>query len=203
VTATDTSDTADAPTAKPSPVVRERQPKPLRWAALAIGVVLVALLVVLATRRSAEQAQADSPLLGKPAPEVTGPGIDGTTIRLSQLRGRYVLVNFFASWCVPCANEHDDLVRFQTRHEQLGDATVLAVTFNDTLPHARDFFEKRGGDWPVLADDRGKVALDFGVRGPPESFLVDPNGIVLTKIIGEVDDQGLEALLNKAKAAAR
>jgi cytochrome c biogenesis protein CcmG/thiol:disulfide interchange protein DsbE len=175
----------------------------MRWAAVGVAVVIVALLLVLATRRSAEQADADSPLLGKPAPEVIGPGMDGSTIRLSQLRGRYVLVNFFASWCVPCANEHDDLVRFQTRHEQVGDATVLSVNFNDTLANARDFFEKRGGDWPVLADDRGKVALDFGVRGPPESFLVDPSGIVLTKIIGEVDDQGLESLLAKAKAASR
>jgi cytochrome c biogenesis protein CcmG/thiol:disulfide interchange protein DsbE len=195
--------TVDAPAPSSGSPAPARQPKPLRWVALGIAVVVLAFVLVLATRRSAEQAQADSPLLGKPAPEVTGPGIDGSTIRLSELRGRYVLVNFFASWCIPCVNEHDDLTRFQARHEQLGDATVLAVTFNDSLANAKEFFEKRGGDWPVLADDRGKVALDFGVRGPPESFLVDPNGIVLTKIIGEVDDQGLEAIIAKAKEAAQ
>jgi cytochrome c biogenesis protein CcmG/thiol:disulfide interchange protein DsbE len=187
----------------PAPVGGERRPTPLRWAAIGLAVVVLAFVLVLATRRSAEQAKADSPLLGRPAPEVTGPGLDGSTIRLSQLRGRYVLVNFFASWCVPCINEHDDLMRFQTRHEQAGDATVLAVTFNDSLDNARRFFEKRGGDWPVLSDDRGKVALDFGVRGPPESFLVDPNGIVLTKIIGEVDDAALESIITEAKAARR
>jgi cytochrome c biogenesis protein CcmG/thiol:disulfide interchange protein DsbE len=163
----------------------------------------VAFLVVLATRRTAEQAEADSPLLGKPAPEVTGTGIDGSTIRLSQLRGRYVLVNFFASWCIPCLREHDDLNRFQEAHRAAGDATVLAVTFNDSVENAREFFEQRGGEWPVLADDRGKVALDFGVRGPPESFLIDPNGVVLTKIIGEVDFDGLESLLRRAKASGR
>jgi cytochrome c biogenesis protein CcmG/thiol:disulfide interchange protein DsbE len=186
----------------PTPPVRPRQPKPLRWIALGVAVVVLAFVLVLATRRSAEQAEADSPLLGKLAPEVTGPGLDGSTIRLSKLRGRYVLVNFFASWCVPCIEEHDDLNRFQLRHEQVGDATVLAVTFNDSLDNAKAFFDKRGGDWPVLADDRGKVALDFGVRAPPESFLIDPNGIVLTKIIGAVDDRGLEALIAKAKQAA-
>jgi cytochrome c biogenesis protein CcmG, thiol:disulfide interchange protein DsbE len=198
VTAVDDVTTDDRPAA---PVAR--RPKPLRWVALGLAVVAVAFVLVLATRRSAEQAEADSPLLGKPAPEVTGPGMDGGTIRLAQLQGRYVLVNFFASWCVPCINEHDDLLRFQARHEEAGDATVLAVTFNDSLENAQAFFDKRGGDWPVLADDRGKVALDFGVRGPPESFLIDPNGVVLTKIIGEVDDAALEAIIARAKDAAR
>ncbi|HUP85323.1 MAG TPA: TlpA disulfide reductase family protein [Acidimicrobiales bacterium] len=177
------------------------QPHPLRWVALGLAVVAVAFLGVLATRKSAEQAASDSPLLGKPAPEVIGPGMDGSTIRLSQLRGRYVLVNFFASWCQPCANEHDDLLRFQEAHREAGDATVLAVTFNDELPDAKRFFERRGGDWPVVADERGKVSLDFGVRAPPESFLVSPEGIVLTRIIGEVRYDGLQELLRQAEAA--
>jgi cytochrome c biogenesis protein CcmG/thiol:disulfide interchange protein DsbE len=180
-----------------------RTPHPLRWIALGLAVVSIAFLVVLATRKSAEQAASDSPLLGKPAPEVIGPGMDGSTIRLSQFRGRYVLVNFFASWCQPCANEHDDLLRFQEAHRAAGDATVLAVTFNDELADAKRFFERRGGDWPVVDDDRGKVSLDFGVRAPPESFLVGPDGVVLTRIIGEVEYDGLEALLRQAEAVPR
>ena len=198
------------PPASPSPpatadgaVVRTRSPRPLRWIALGLAVVAIAFLLVLATRKSAEQSASDSPLLGKPAPEVIGPGIDGSTVRLSQLRGRYVVLNFFASWCVPCAREHDDLLRFQEAHREAGDATVLAVTFNNELEDARGFFEERGGDWPVVADDRGKVSLDFGVRGPPESFLISPEGIVLTRIIGEVRYEGLESLIEQAKALRR
>ena len=182
------------------PVARSR---PLRWIALATAVVVLALLAGLATRRSAEQSAADSPLLGKPAPEVIGPGLDGSTVRLSQLRGRYVVLNFFASWCVPCEREHDDLLRFQEAHRADGDATVLAVIYDDEVADAREFFAERGGDWPVVADDRGKVALDFGVRGPPESFLISPEGIVLTRIIGEVQYDGLEALIEQAKALPR
>lgn len=162
--------------------------------------MVVAFLVVLATRESAQQVAADSPLLGKIAPEVTGQDLDGRTVRLSQLRGRYVLLNFFASWCVPCAREHDDLIRFQENHALAGDATVLAVVFDDEIDDVRDFFEKRGGDWPVLADDSGKVSLDFGVRGPPESFLISPEGIVLSRIIGEVESGPLEDLLAEAEA---
>lgn len=182
---------------------RARSPRTLRWIALALAVVAVAFLVVLATRKSALQSASDSPLLGKPAPEVIGTGIDGSTIRLSQLRGRYVVLNFFATWCVPCLREHDDLVRFQEAHRRSGDATVLAVTFNDELENARRFFQERGGDWPVIADDRGKVSLDFGVRGPPESFLISPEGIVLTRIIGEVQYEGLESLVRQAEALPR
>jgi cytochrome c biogenesis protein CcmG/thiol:disulfide interchange protein DsbE len=194
--------TVEEPTPPPpGTLVRTRRPRTLRWVALGLAVVAIAFLGVLATRKSAEQSAADSPLLGRPAPEVIGPGIDGTTVRLSQLRGRYVVLNFFASWCVPCAREHDDLARFQDAHRDAGDATVLSVTFDDELEDARRFFERRGGDWPVVADDRGKVSLDFGVRGPPESFLISPDGIVLTRIIGEVRYEGLESLVRQAEAS--
>jgi cytochrome c biogenesis protein CcmG/thiol:disulfide interchange protein DsbE len=173
----------------------------VRWMAVALAAVAVALLLVLATRKSAESSAADSPLLGRPAPEVIGDDLSGTTVRLSTMRGRYVVLNFFASWCTPCAREHDDLMRFQQRHEAVGDATVLAVLFDDEPADARRFFEDRGGVWPVIADERGKVSLDFGVRGPPESFLIDPDGVVLSRIIGEVRDDRLEALLREARAS--
>ena len=200
--------TTDAPPPAPPPVpdgprASTRRPRTLRWIALGLAVLAIAFLAVLATRKSAEQSASDSPLLGQPAPEVIGRGIDGSTVRLSQLRGRYVVLNFFASWCVPCIREHDDLIRFQEAHREAGDATVLAVTFNDELEDARRFFEQRGGDWPVVADDRGKVSLDFGVRGPPESFLISPEGIVLTRIIGEVEYDGLESLIEQAEALSR
>jgi cytochrome c biogenesis protein CcmG/thiol:disulfide interchange protein DsbE len=192
------------PSSTPGPIGQASAPAPTRprttrWIAVALAVVAVAFLLVLATRKSAESSAADSPLLGKLAPEVTGPGLAGDTVRLSQLRGRYVLLNFFASWCVPCAREHDDLIRFQEAHREAGDATVLAVLFDDEVDDARRFFEDRGGDWPVLTDERGKVSLDFGVRGPPESFLISPEGIVLSRIIGEVDSRRLEELLVEAE----
>lgn len=193
----------DAPAPPPDAGPPSRSSKPRmttsRWIAVALVVVAIAFLAVLATRQSAQEAAAGSPLLGKPAPEVIGPDLDGKTVRLSQLRGRYVLLNFFASWCVPCEREHDDLIRFQEAHAEAGDATVLAVIFDDTVENAREFFDERGGDWPVLADERGKVSLDFGVRGPPESFLISPEGIVLTRIIGEVDHDRLERLVAEAE----
>jgi cytochrome c biogenesis protein CcmG/thiol:disulfide interchange protein DsbE len=87
-----------------------------------------------------------------------------------------VLLNVFATWCDPCVAEHDDLLRFQEAHRDAGDATVLAVVWDDSEDNVRDFLEQRGGDWPVILDGRGKVSLDFGVRGPPTSFLISPEG---------------------------
>jgi cytochrome c biogenesis protein CcmG/thiol:disulfide interchange protein DsbE len=170
------------------------------WIAACVGLALAVLVYVLATRPSAEAALARSPLLGRPAPDVSGKTIGGETVRLADLHGRYVLVNFFASWCVPCHVEHPELVRFTARHAAAGDAEVLGVIFDDTAANARDFMAKQGGDWPILDDPGGQVALDFGVRGPPESFLVDPNGFVILKKVGGITASLLEQTIAQAKA---
>jgi cytochrome c biogenesis protein CcmG/thiol:disulfide interchange protein DsbE len=187
---------ADAP-ATPPPDRPRRDVRTATWVAIALAVVLVAFVAVLATRDSAQDTLAKSPLLGKPAPEVIGPGLDSSTVRLSTYRGQYVVLNFFATWCGPCRAEHDDLLRFTERHAAQGDATVLAVIFDDAPKNVRTFLEQRGGDWPVLDDPRGKVSLDFGVRGLPESFLIDRDGVVRAKITGQVTDAGLDRLISE------
>ena len=174
-----------------------------RWAALAVGVLGALLIAVLATREPAEARFADSPLLGKESPAASGRALDGSTVRLADLKGKYVVLNFFATWCVPCLREHPELLSFQNRHAQTGDATVVSVIFDDDVPSVSAFFQREGGDWPVLDDPGGKIALDFGVRGPPETFLIDPNGFVLSKIVGEVRAAPLERLIAEAKAGRR
>ncbi|HEV3351378.1 MAG TPA: TlpA disulfide reductase family protein [Acidimicrobiales bacterium] len=171
-----------------------------RWAAITLGVVLLLFVAVLATRKSAADKQAESPLLGKPAPSLTGTGLDGSQVSLAAMHGKWVVVNFMASWCVPCRDEHPELVKFSQRHEAAGDAAVLGVIFDDTEPNVRRFFDQLGGSWPVVSDPGGRTALDFGVRGPPESFLVDPNGFVVWKGIGQVDANGLDKLVTQGKA---
>ena len=172
-----------------------------RWAAISLGVVLLLFVAVLATRKSAADKQAESPLLGKPAPSLSGTGLDGSQVSLASMHGKWVVVNFMASWCVPCREEHPELVKFTQRHAAGGDATVLGVIFDDTEPNVRHFFDQLGGSWPVVSDPGGHTALDFGVRGPPESFLIDPNGFVLARIVGEVDADGLESLMAQAAKA--
>lgn len=176
-----------------------RRRRPLRWMALGLGVVLVGFVVVLAGADESSSRAADSRLLGKPTPEVIGDTIDGNRYRLTADRGKWVVVNFFATWCVPCRVEHPELIRFQQRHAAAGDATVVGIIYGDTPEAVREYRQKEGGEWPMVIDDAGAISVDFGVRGVPESFLIAPDGTVVTKIVGGVKAEGLEAVLREAK----
>jgi cytochrome c biogenesis protein CcmG/thiol:disulfide interchange protein DsbE len=183
------------------PSVRAARPRrrTALYSALTLAVVFAAFVGVLATRKSAIDRQARSPLLGQQAPPIAGNGIvDATHFDLASLRGRYVLVNFFASWCVPCQHEQPQLVQWE--HESPSHA-VVGVLFSDTPGPAKAFLQANRGDWPAVADPDGQLALNYGVRGPPESYLVNPQGIVLAKYVGEVSAAGLDRLVARAQAA--
>jgi cytochrome c biogenesis protein CcmG/thiol:disulfide interchange protein DsbE len=172
------------------------------YTALGLGVAVALLVGVLATRKSAENSLAASPLVDRAAPTLNGTTIKGEPFSLSAQRGRYVVVNFFASWCVPCLQEHPELDKFSQRH-QGGDVQLVSVLFDDDAASARTFFDRHGGAWPVVDDPGAKAALDFGVRGPPESFVVDRQGYVLRRIVGTATADGLDNLIGQARAAGR
>ena len=163
--------------------------------ALVVAALAFGLVAVLATSEPAANRIASSPLVGQAAPPVVGTTLDGSEFDLADESGRWTLVNFFATWCAPCRQEHDDLVRFHERHEAIGDAGVVSVVFNDELSDARSFFDEFGAPFPVITSDDGAIALDFGVAKVPESYLVSPDGVIVAKIIGGVTDEGLEDLL--------
>lgn len=166
-----------------------------------LGVALVLLVTALATSDSATSRTGESPLLGQPAPALEGPSVlaGGGDYALADQAGRWTLVNFFATWCVPCRAEHPDLLRFSAAHADAGDARVVSVVFSDQPDDVAAFFAEYGGSWPVLDDEVGQVALEWGVTGVPESFLVGPDGSVRAKIVGGVEYDELEALLAEAQ----
>ena len=181
------------------PSLRIRRSSTTVMPVLVTAVVVGFIVVVLATREPAADRVVDSPLVGQQAPPVEGSTLDGGRYSLTSDRGRFTVVNFFATWCVPCQREHDDLAAFDERHRRIGDAGVVTVVFDDTTENVRQFFAERGGDWPVVIGDEGDIALDYSVAGVPESYLVGPDGRVLAKIIGGVTTEGLDELLVRVR----
>lgn len=169
--------------------------------AAVLAVVLMAFVVLLATRDQGTDIYSFQ-LKGKPAPSIAGNGIRGGGFDLASQRGRWVVVNFFATNCPPCITEHPELIEFSNRHKALGDASVVSVVFGEEPQLVLDFFTERGGDWPVLANDDGRISNDYGVVKLPESFLVDPNGTVQAKFFGGVTAELLDDVIAELSAGA-
>lgn len=179
-------------------VATTARPRTALWVALALGVAIALLVGVLATRDPASTRLVRSPLVGKEAPRIAGRTINRAgQFSLADERGKWVLVNFFATWCQPCQAEHDDLVRFSAAHAGSADAAVVSIVFSDDTADVRRFFAQRGGDWPVVSDEDGAIATAWGVARVPESYLVAPSGLVVGKLTGGVKFAFLQAQLAK------
>ncbi|MDE0667690.1 MAG: TlpA disulfide reductase family protein [bacterium] len=178
-------------------------------AALAVAVAVAVLLVFLSLGDPGRGTLIGRAAVGRPVPTILGVTLTGDVFDLDAQRGRWVVVNFFATWCPGCITEHPELVTFSERHAA-GDAIVVTVAFDDSPEAVRGFFERAGGDWPVLAGDVGSVPVDFGVTAVPETYLVSPAGYVVDKLVGasgvtadQLDDRiaALEALSESNGAA--
>lgn len=169
-----------------------------RWVAVTVLVVAAALVAVLATRPQANASEVDTPLLGHEAPALAGATLSGGRLDLGSLRGRWVVVNFFASWCAPCQQEEPELVTFAFDHRSAGSAALVGVVFDDATSSARGFLSSSGATWPAVADPGGQLALAYGVRAPPETFIVSPAGVVVVHLDGPVTAAGLDYWLRRA-----
>jgi cytochrome c biogenesis protein CcmG, thiol:disulfide interchange protein DsbE len=130
--------------------------------------------------------------VGEAAPNGALPRLDGNgTGSVSDYRGKWVLVNFWASWCVPCRDESPALESFYRRH-RAQRFVVLGIDTRDLTGDGRKFVEQYGVSYPQLRDGDGDAAHDFGTTGVPESFLVDPKGRLVLIRRGPVDEEYLD-----------
>ena len=172
----------------------------VRIAAGIAGALLVGLLVIFAMADPGERESADSPLLGRPAPEVISTTIDDAPFNLSRRRGSWVVLNFFNSTCVPCRQEHPHLVDFAEAQATSDDPAELFTIVNDDNDAAvRAYFDANGGSWPKVRDDDGAISVAFGIAKVPETWVVDPNGFVRLRIIGALTDGFLDRRVDELK----
>jgi len=173
-----------------------RRSRTVMLAALGVGVVMLLLVVLLITRKNAEERSTESPLLGKTAPALNGKALQGEAFDIGAT-DRWLLVNFFATWCVPCVEEHPQLRKLAADGERSGQVEVVSVVYGDQAADVERFFEERGGDWTVLDSDDGRTSLDWGVAKVPESFLVSPTGVVVERFQGGVVAKDVEDLIQQ------
>jgi cytochrome c biogenesis protein CcmG/thiol:disulfide interchange protein DsbE len=173
--------------------------------AVSVLVVVAGLVAVLATSTDAAQ-QASSALVNKPAPGIAAAPfgavttVTGKSFEMSQLKGRWVVVNFFASWCPPCQQEEPQLVSFARDHPGTGAPTLLGIVYDDSASNARSFMESSGADWTAVVDPGG-LKIAYGVTGPPETFVVAPTGVVVAHYIGPVQATELDQVITSGVAA--
>jgi cytochrome c biogenesis protein CcmG/thiol:disulfide interchange protein DsbE len=184
-----------------------RRRHPIRWVAGAVLAAIAVVGVVLATRTPQEATAVQSPLLGHPAPEIRGANLlGGAGVSLSSLRGHYVVVNFFASWCTPCQQEAPDLSRFAYDQAHTkgtkGGADLISVVFHDTTSSAHSFLDANGDLWPAVTDPGGTIAARYGVTSPPTTFVIDSSGRVSAVLLGPTTGQNLERYLQPKRSGS-
>jgi len=120
------------------------------------------------------------------AHDFAGKMMDAKSVNLQDYRGRFVLLNFWATWCSPCLKEMPDL---ENAYNEMGQEklVVLAVGMGESVEKIKAFFNKYGFTFPLLADNRMKITKLYGVRNIPVTYLIDPDGVVLGRALGVRD----------------
>ena len=169
-----------------------------RWL---VPLAAVPVLGLLAYGFTLNPRDVPSPLVGRPAAPFALTSYDGGKVQLSELRGKVVVVNFWASWCVPaCYDEAPTLERGWRAYRDRG-VVVLGVAIQDKDEAARKFINDFRLSFANAADPGGKVSVDYGVYGVPETFFIDREGRIRAKHVGALSDQAFAATIEPLLAA--
>lgn len=156
------------------------------WVALN---VIIALIGILAYGLTTDPKLVPSPWIGRTAPDFAVVSMnDGTPLKLSDLKGKPVVLNFWASWCFECRVEAGVLEAFYQKYDRQADQVhMVGIAIQDTAEKAKAFAQHFGKTYFLALDDKtGTIALDYGIYGVPETFFIDADGIVRHKKVGGV-----------------
>jgi len=171
----------------------------LKLGAQALAVALVAGLLALLIWKVAQGSQ-NKAKLGKPAPDFTLGRLDRPgSLQLSSLRGKVVVLNFWASWCQPCKLEAPDLAASAKKWS--GRVVVLGVDVNDPSGDARGFMRKYGITYPIVHDNKNVTSPKYGLTGLPETFFLDRRGRIVSHVISGIKAADLQRGVEEALRA--
>jgi cytochrome c biogenesis protein CcmG/thiol:disulfide interchange protein DsbE len=169
---------------------------PRAW--LVVGAVLP-LVLLAAWVAFALSGGSSGARIGTEAPAFAAADLEGNPLRLADLRGRPVIVNFWASWCGPCVDEFPLLREAAAAHEADGLA-VVGIVFRDNSEAARRFMARMGAAWPAAMDPGEEIAEAYGIYGPPETFFIDADGVVVARQFGVLSRADLDRHLDRLLA---
>jgi cytochrome c biogenesis protein CcmG/thiol:disulfide interchange protein DsbE len=178
---------ANAPTVTPS--------RALPWAWIGAGAVVLPLLLVLVVGLGRDPRALPSPLVGRMAPSFNLQLFDGRVLTSTDLRGKVVVLNFWASWCVPACTEEAPHLQTIWEHYRDRDVVVVGVNIQDREKPARDFVQHFGQTFPNGMDPHGTLSIDYGVYGVPETFILDRQGRTVYKHAGAVREEFLAPVI--------
>lgn len=148
---------------------------------------LLLCLALSACKGKKEGEEKGSPEKGMAAVDITVHDLEGKTISLSQLKGKVVVLNFWATWCPPCREEMPSMEALYQKYKENKEFVMLLVSIDENIDTVREFMKKNNYSMPVYHDPDKDAGSAYGITGVPETFLIDKNGIVSEKIIGPLD----------------
>ena len=160
------------------------------WAQIAVFIVVTAGIIIFALMKDGPTPPSTSTsgvVEGQAAPDFTFPGLDGVDVRLSDYKGKAVLVNVWATWCKPCV---DEMPSMEELYQKFKDKNfeILAISIDENgRAMVAEFVRRHKLTFPVLLDSKGMIKSLYGVTAVPESFILDEKGMVVKKIIGQAN----------------
>ncbi len=162
---------------------------------LVLVIMIVGLLALFYKGLWGDPRAIPTVLIGTQAPIVSGPEVrTGEMVSTSRFQGKVILINFWASWCLECRTEHENLLALSRRFSSNPDFVMLGINYQDREEDARQYLQVNGSNFDHVRDLKGMISINYGVYGVPETFVIDQQGVIRYKYVGPLVGQAYSYL---------
>ncbi|WP_419938121.1 redoxin family protein [Candidatus Palauibacter sp.] len=177
------------------------------WWRWALPLAALPVLALLYWGLGQDQRRLPSALEGREAPAFRLANLyePSDSVSLSDFEGKVVVLNYWASWCIPCISEHPVLVRLRETYDP-EEVALIGVLFQDAPENGMRFIEELGGEWPLVTDPGSRTAIEYGVYGVPETYFIGADGVIALRhdlaVTWDLVERNVDSLLVARAAAA-